>query len=230
MYRRIIVGFNDSEESRDALAFGKLLAETTGGRLIVIGVVLSLPPHIRVVPSLSPYIFRQGREGFATTEGEAGLDGDARTMVEKLQSAADSVGAEAKALSSNSAARGLQDAAEELEADLLVVGSSPRTGTGRVLAGNVALELLHGSPCAVAVAPRGFATSGESRLAVIGVGVDGSHESMEAIRAAVGLVRAARGTLRLVTAVGATQTALAWGYGSQDVAKLVREHFQSFLD
>lgn len=185
MYRRIIVGFNDSEESRDALAFGKLLAETTGGRLIVIG----------VVTSLSPYIFRQGREGLATTEVKTVLDGDKRTMVDQVQSAADSVSADAKSFPSNSAARGLQDAAEELEADLLVVGSSPRTGTGRVLAGNVALGVLHGSPCAVAVAPKGFATSGESRLAVIGVGVDGSHESMEAIRAAVGLVRAARGTL-----------------------------------
>ena len=53
MYRKIIVGFNDSEESRDVLAFGNLLAETTGGHLIIIG----------VVPSLPPYIFQLGRDG-----------------------------------------------------------------------------------------------------------------------------------------------------------------------
>ena len=46
MLRKIIVGFDDSDESRDALAFGKLLAETTGGHLIIIGVVPSLPLDI----------------------------------------------------------------------------------------------------------------------------------------------------------------------------------------
>ena len=64
MLRKIIVGFDDSDESRDALAFGKLLAETTGGHLIIIGVVPSLPLDI----------FQLGCDGgFASTEGKTGL-------------------------------------------------------------------------------------------------------------------------------------------------------------
>jgi len=38
MYAKIIVGYNDSDEARDALALGKLIAKTTGARLIVTGV------------------------------------------------------------------------------------------------------------------------------------------------------------------------------------------------
>ncbi len=38
MYEKIIVGYNDTDESRDALALGKLIAGATGGQLVVTGV------------------------------------------------------------------------------------------------------------------------------------------------------------------------------------------------
>ncbi|MDQ3319968.1 MAG: universal stress protein [Actinomycetota bacterium] len=163
MYRKVIVGFIDSDEGRDAVALGALIARAAGSPLVLTGVFPAGPPQELIGDGVNKIL----------EERELALG-------RKLQDAADAAGAEAEPFPSNSRARGLHDAATELEADLVVVGSSSRAGLGRVLAGNVALQLLHGSPCAVAVAPRGFARS-EPHLAVIGVGIDGSDESTEAL-------------------------------------------------
>ena len=213
MYRKVIVGFIDSDEGRDAVALGRLITQATGGELILTGVF----PYYPLAK-------------FASAEGKKSLENEELARAKELQIAADAVGAKAEPFPSSSPARGLHDAVEELKADLVVVGSSSRAGVGRVLAGNVALQLLQGSPCAVAVAPKGFARR-EPRLAVIGVGIDGSAESTEAAHVAVELGRAAGATVRLMTATGVgNQSALAWGYGISNVADLVREQFQSYLD
>ena len=43
MYRKIIVGYDGSEQAKDALALGKDLSETTGAELCVAGVSLVHP-------------------------------------------------------------------------------------------------------------------------------------------------------------------------------------------
>lgn len=213
MYGKIIVGYIDSDQGRDAVALGTLIAQATGGELVLVGV----------------FPFGPAKE-FVSVEVEKVLEAGELALANQLQSAADAAGAVAEPFPSSSRARGLHDAVEELKADLVVVGSSSRAGLDRVLAGNVALQLLHGSPCAVAVAPKGFAKS-DAHLAVIGVGIDGSAESTEALRAAIELGRGAGATLRLMAAAGiGNQSALGWGYGTHNVADLIRQQFQSYLD
>jgi nucleotide-binding universal stress UspA family protein len=97
-----------------------------------------------------------------------------------------------------SAADGLHEAAVERGADLIVVGSSSRGLLGRILAGDDVRETLRSAPCAVAVAPRGFATA-EHSITRIGVGYDGGAGA----RAALATARAvARDTAASVLAVG----------------------------
>jgi nucleotide-binding universal stress UspA family protein len=55
-----------------------------------------------------------------------------------------------------SPARGLHQIAEDRAALLMVIGSSSRGHLGRVSPGAVTDRLLHGAPCAVAVAPSGM--------------------------------------------------------------------------
>jgi nucleotide-binding universal stress UspA family protein len=55
-----------------------------------------------------------------------------------------------------SSALALRDVAVELDAAAIVVGSCHRSDVGRVLAGSVGAGLLHGAPCPVAIAPRGY--------------------------------------------------------------------------
>jgi nucleotide-binding universal stress UspA family protein len=79
--------------------------------------------------------------------------------------------------------RGLHDLARERDADLIVVGSSGRGLLGRILAGDDVIATLRGAPCAVAVAPHGFASAPHT-LRTIGVGYDGSPHAQAAVERA----------------------------------------------
>jgi nucleotide-binding universal stress UspA family protein len=60
---------------------------------------------------------------------------------------------------SASRAAALHDLAEREDASVLVLGSSRRGTVGRVMPSAVTDRLLHGAPCAVAIAPSGFSTA-----------------------------------------------------------------------
>ena len=194
MYRRIIVGHDLLEGGNDALALGRLIADASDAELVVAGVF----PEI---------------DGYAAY----GFEPDRRTQEEKftvkVQSVADGAGAMAKAFQSSSAARGLHDLAEEIDADLVVVGSSRRSKFGEMLAGNVGLGLLHGSPCAVAIAPCGYADTA-TKLTSITLGFDGSHEAGMALEDAVELTRASGAKLRIVSCIDSPPIILGKGSGT----------------
>ena len=76
---------------------------------------------------------------------------------------------------------GLQEAAVAGGADLIVLGSSHCGVIGRIFAGDDVAATLRGAPCAVAVAPRGFAQR-PATLARIGVGYDGSERAQTALQ------------------------------------------------
>jgi nucleotide-binding universal stress UspA family protein len=129
---------------------------------------------------------------------------------------------EMRVVSDSSPARGLQAIAEEIGASLIVVGSSHRSGIGRVFVGSVAETLLAGAPVPVAVAPHGYAGA-DNRLATVGCGFDGSPESEEALAWAAALARRRRARLQALAvhrriAFGAISTTGAFGYGSANDA------------
>ena len=97
-------------------------------------------------------------------------------------------------------AGGVHELAEEIGANLVVVGSSRYGTMGQTLLGNVAVSLMHGSPCAVAVAPSGYRDRTAETLSTVVVGYDGSPESRLALESACDLARAAGARLLLVAA------------------------------
>jgi nucleotide-binding universal stress UspA family protein len=112
---------------------------------------------------------------------------------------------EQRAVADLSPARALQQVAEDLGADLIVVGSA-RHAAGRLLAGSVAGSTRSGAPCPVAVSPAGYEGS---RLSTVGVAFDGSPESREALILAADLVRARSARLRVVHVVGQPREVVA---------------------
>jgi nucleotide-binding universal stress UspA family protein len=99
-----------------------------------------------------------------------------------------------------SPARALHEAAMREQADLVVVGSTSRGTLGRVLAGSVGERLLHGAPCAVGLAPGGFARVAASGVLVpVGAAFDGSAESRAALATAAGLAGSLGGELRAIS-------------------------------
>ena len=97
----------------------------------------------------------------------------------------------------SSPARALDELVRAEGAVLVVLGSTHRGQLGRIYPGSVAERLLSGGPCAIAVAPRGYAERVTDRLRVIEVGFDGSAESYGALACAVALALAAGATLRI---------------------------------
>lgn len=179
MTRPVLVGYDPRGDDRTPVNFGAAAARFTGAPLIVAAVQSGGGPgtDADLVEDCSA----------AITRVEADLDGQGLTV-------------SCRALHATSAARALHQAAEEIDAGLLVVGSTHRSRMGRVLPGSTAERLLHGAPCPVAVVPRAW--SGRPRgPQTVAVGFDDTPEGHEALRAAHTLAGRAGATLRVVHAV-----------------------------
>ncbi|MGI8624921.1 MAG: universal stress protein [Solirubrobacteraceae bacterium] len=108
----------------------------------------------------------------------------------------------------SSPARGLHDRAEELEADLVAVGSRTWEPLGRELT-PVAYRLLSGGPCSILHAPAGYAERAHPLTHIV-VGYDRSPEAGDALAKAAALA-AATGT-RVDVVHAHEQTADYLGY------------------
>jgi nucleotide-binding universal stress UspA family protein len=97
----------------------------------------------------------------------------------------------------SSPAAALHDVATALDAPLVVVGSTHRGRVGRVMPGSVTARLLHGAPCAVAVAPRGY--TGADAVRRIGVGFVDTPEGRDALAGAALLAELCGATVRVLT-------------------------------
>jgi hypothetical protein len=75
-----------------------------------------------------------------------------------------------RAVTAGSVAGGLAEEARRRGAAIIMVGSSRRGRFMRVLFGDDTRDILHRTPCSVAVAPRGFAERSSGAITAIGVG------------------------------------------------------------
>ncbi len=183
MFNKIVVGVDAREGGRDALALAELLARACGGELIAVHAY--------------PYDYYVSRG--ASSDFEGIMHGTAEeTLGTELERAG--VAARPIAVPDSSPGRALHLAAARHEADLIVVGSAHRGRIGRVLAGDVTAGTLHGAPCPVLVAPRGYREEG-GELRTIGVGYDGSPEARAALDLAHQLAKAAGARLRVIDVV-----------------------------
>ena len=186
VFNTIVVGVDGRQGGRDALDLAGRLAEAGGGDLVAVRV---FPYHHRPALTGSPAV---EAERLAT---QVALDSELAEM--RISTARTHV------IGETSPARALHRIAERERADVLVVGSTHHGPVGRVLAGDVALGTLHGSPCPVAVAPTGMANRHATPLNRIGVGFDGTPESRQALALAVALAKSAPAHLELLCAVTA---------------------------
>jgi nucleotide-binding universal stress UspA family protein len=188
VYRTVIAAHAGDELSADGLALARLIAGGTGARLVIAHVI---PPSVSAADG--PWIARRHvlRE---RADAEQLLEGLRREPAPDLE-------VETRLVEGASAPRGLHDLAEAEDADLIVLGSCHRGPVGRVLMGSVAERLLQGAPCAVAVAPRGYAASGPEGMRRIAVAFDASPQSKAALDHAAALAAATGARLRLIAAV-----------------------------
>ena len=184
MKRRIVVGYDGGAESQDALALAHRLAQLTDADLL-----------IAYVERVGPYTFPPPSAFEAIRER---AEQRVNEVVEKLRS--DGVGADPRPVVVGSPAQGLNDLCEREAPEFVVVGSSHHGRVGAVALGTVGVRLLHGSPCPVAMAPRGFADQTDWAPRRIGVGYDGSSEAHAALRCATSLAVDAGTSVHVVVA------------------------------
>ena len=124
-----------------------------------------------------------GRIGLAhVSRGEAAASAE---LLERERAEAH-VDADLLSTRDHSVGAGLHRLAEEQGADLIVVGSCHRGRAGAVLLGDDTRDTLGGAPCAVGVAPAGYARSARP-LGSVGVAYDMSAPSRIALTVARGL-------------------------------------------
>jgi nucleotide-binding universal stress UspA family protein len=131
-----------------------------------------------------------------------------------------------------SPARALHGLAAAENADLIVLGSTHRGPMGRIAPGSVGQRLLNGAPCAVSVAPRGFASSRHRHVLRVGVAYDASEEAKNAQRAARRLAAEVGASVRLISVISDTMPA-AWGgygYGFAEYLSALRDAAREELD
>ena len=149
MQRKLVIGYDPADHGADALALGRLLGDVLGATPIVT-TVAALPGGLAEGDGVAETIERETSEPFArAAEALAGLD------------------PEFQALPNSSPAAALHELAESEEAMAIVLGSAHRGAVGRTVLGSVGESLLQGAPCAVAVAPAGYAERPSHKLATV---------------------------------------------------------------
>ena len=162
MALKIIVSYDDTDNDRDALALGRLLA--------ISGAELSLA-----------YVRHSFGESLEQKEAE-----------ELLARGAESVGAPdmpKHVVVNPNTSVGLAELAEEEGADVIVFGSEYRTAQGLVKPGISAHKLLLGGPAAIAVAPAGLREHPSVSVNTVGViteGDDAARATADGLAGALG--------------------------------------------
>jgi nucleotide-binding universal stress UspA family protein len=162
MAPRIIVSYDDTDNDRDALALGRLLAFS--------GAELSLA-------------YVRHSQGGALEQKEA---------EDLLERGAEAVGAPdmpRHVVVNPGTSVGLSELAAQEGADVIVFGSEYRTADGLVKPGISAHKLLLGGPAAVAVAPAGLRdrpSAGVNTIGVLDEGDDAARATADSLAAALG--------------------------------------------
>ena len=94
---------------------------------------------------------------------------------------------------------GLVEVVDDLDAQLLVLGSSANGQLGQVVVGSTADRLLHSAPVPLAISPRGYRASRTPVLSRITCGYPGTPESVDVVKRVAGLAEQFGVPLRVIT-------------------------------
>lgn len=181
MKKKIVIAYDGSPNSRDALQLGARLA-----------VALGATPVITYCVSFPRYLMDPLEVGLV-------IDEVARPVLNDAEFSLNMADVETRALLDQSPSRSLNLLAEEISPVAIVIGSAHSGTFGRVHLGSVGKQLTTSAPCAIVVAPRGFADGSDHDMQSVCVGIDQSSESDNALREAAALAASLEATLRVVT-------------------------------
>jgi nucleotide-binding universal stress UspA family protein len=163
MFMDVLVGVDGRQGGRDAIALASRLTDPAGK--LTLAHVHSGPLH--PIHAATPGLMHEEHEA-------------SRELLERERSAGEVASAQLLSVVAMSPGRGLHEQAEGENADLIVVGSCSRSAVGRAMLGDDTRAALNGAPCAVAIAPLGYAEHPKP-IATVGVAYNSSPESEAAL-------------------------------------------------
>jgi nucleotide-binding universal stress UspA family protein len=171
----VLIGYEPTDQGRDALALGRIFSEAVGARPLIATAL----PHL------------------ATEAGKKNLETSLKVARARFAPGE----AASQAISAQSPAKGLADLAGRMNVALIVVGSRHRGPLGKICLGSTADGLLRCSPVPVAVAPRGFAERPARWMMRLAVAYDGSAESTRALETGIELAGRMHGSVSILHVV-----------------------------
>ncbi len=177
----MLVGYDGTPASDDALALADHIAQRAGSELTAVACL----PRPGALPAARRGLLKEAADP---------LFSRAHKQIPRASF-------ETIAVGDPSPVRALGDAASEIGANLVVIGSTHRGPVGRVYPGSVGERLLRDSTVAVAVAPHDYASHFHADIGLIGVAYAGTPESRLALEAAKRLALRVDARLRVMTVI-----------------------------
>jgi len=178
---KLLIGYDGSDGGRDALELARVFGEANEAGALVVTVLPYGPLPV-------PYEILEAEEAER-----------AQPLFDEAMARLDGVPIETRAFGGGSPAGVINDLAEREEIETIVVGGPHRGPVGRTVIGSVADGLLHGAPCEVLVAPRGYAGEERMPFRTIAVAYDDTPESKAALVRAEEIALAYRATIVIFT-------------------------------
>lgn len=203
MLETIVAGYAGDQAGRDAVALAGRIAAIPKGEIVV-----AFPYH----PLLAKETSEQAEERVRSEVGEL-LEGIA--------------GAEATSppvchwSPSSWPIRALHELAEYEHANLIVLGAA-REDLGDRIRVSLMERMVHGAPCAVAVAPTGYSDA-EHELRRIGVGFASSKEGRMAIELARELAGRVGGSVEVIAGAGLEPALASYAFSSPALGEVEAE-------
>lgn len=210
---KYLVAYSADRGGQEALALGMMLSRRDKAKLVVCLIL----PKTWGYPSMAR----------VDAEYSAFLDKHAQKTMDKARAhVGNQLLAQFITRSHNSAEEGLIATAEELGADMIVLGSSRGAASGKFLEGSVTRHLLHLSKLPVALATRGFEAGPKSVLTQLTCAFAATRKSRATVEYCLKFSRKYQVPLRLATFVVRDKQMYPTGAGYQ-VENLVANQWRS---
>jgi nucleotide-binding universal stress UspA family protein len=144
MFGRIVVGTDGSDTAGEAVRQATELAQLSGARLDIISAYEPIPQQ---------QVRAEAREAPGDVQYEISAREDVNLVLDAASGEAKKAGLEEVQTHAREGdpADAILDVAEEINADLIVVGNKGMTGARRFLLGSVPNKVSHHAPCSVII-------------------------------------------------------------------------------
>src|SRR5258707_4096096 len=181
----LIVAYAPDERGKTALHLASMLARSIGDELVVCSVIPApwVPGMARIAAEYRKELDEIADQ--ALESARKNLPGDVSARFERH--------------SARSAPAGLLEVAKQYDAYMIVVGTSSAGVFGHISLGSVTNRLLHSSPVAIALAPRGFRSQPGAKVERVTAAYDGSASAVSMLLAAAGVAARVGASLRIAS-------------------------------